>query len=66
MRLVLCDDNRILCEALAVALEARGHEVLAIATESLTGINEVERSGLTRACSTCGSPNPPTVSMPPG
>ena len=43
MRLVLCDDNRILCEALAVALEARGHEVLAIATESLTGIDEVER-----------------------
>jgi DNA-binding NarL/FixJ family response regulator len=43
MRLVLCDDNRILCEALAVALEARGHEVLAIATESLAGIYEVER-----------------------
>ena len=43
MRLVLCDDNRILCEALAVALEARGHQVLATATESTTGIAEVER-----------------------
>jgi two-component system nitrate/nitrite response regulator NarL len=43
MRLVLCDDNRILCEALAVALEARGHEVLAIATESMTGIAEIEK-----------------------
>src|SRR5260370_28547896 len=32
MRLVLCDDNRIFCEALAVALEARGHQALAIAT----------------------------------
>ena len=43
MRLVLCDDNRILCEALAVALEARGHQVLATATESTAGIAEVER-----------------------
>jgi len=32
MRLVLCDDNRIFCEALAVALEARGHRAMAIAT----------------------------------
>lgn len=43
MRLVLCDDNRILCEALAVALEARGHQVLATATDSTAGIAEVER-----------------------
>jgi len=43
MRLVLCDDNRILCEALAVALEARGHQVLAITTESAAGIAEVGR-----------------------
>jgi two-component system, NarL family, nitrate/nitrite response regulator NarL len=43
VRLVLCDDNRILCEALAVALEARGHQVLATATESTAGIAEVER-----------------------
>jgi two-component system nitrate/nitrite response regulator NarL len=43
MRLVLCDDNRILCEALAVVLEARGHQVLATATESTAGIAEVER-----------------------
>jgi two-component system, NarL family, nitrate/nitrite response regulator NarL len=32
MQLVLCDDNRILCEALASILQARGHSVLAIAT----------------------------------
>ena len=32
MRLVLCDDNRILCEALASILEARGHPILAITT----------------------------------
>src|SRR5262245_51930792 len=32
MRLVLCDTNRILCEALAAVLEARGHQVLAITT----------------------------------
>jgi DNA-binding NarL/FixJ family response regulator len=38
MRLVLCDDNRILCEALGVALEARGHQVLAITTTSILGI----------------------------
>lgn len=41
MRLVLCDDNRILCEALGVALGARGHEVLAIATTTALGIAEV-------------------------
>jgi len=32
MRLVICDGNRILCEALAAALEEYGHEVLALAT----------------------------------
>jgi len=30
MRLVFCDDNRLLCEALAAVLEARGHQVVAI------------------------------------
>ena len=43
MRLVLCDDNRILCEALAVALQARGHQILATATTSMLGIAEIER-----------------------
>src|SRR6266700_40708 len=38
MRLVLCDDNRIFCEALAVALEARGHQALAIATTADEGV----------------------------
>ena len=43
MRLVLCDDNRILCDALGVALEARGHSVLATATTTMLGIAEVAR-----------------------
>jgi two-component system, NarL family, nitrate/nitrite response regulator NarL len=34
MRLVFCDDNRLLCEALAAALEARGHQVVAITSGS--------------------------------
>jgi two-component system nitrate/nitrite response regulator NarL len=41
MRLILCDDNRILCEALAVALEGRGHKVLATVTTTLRGIAAV-------------------------
>jgi len=32
MRLVVCDDQRILVESLAVALRARGHDVLAATT----------------------------------
>jgi DNA-binding NarL/FixJ family response regulator len=36
MRLVLCDRNRILCEALAATLQNRGHQVLAVAA-SATG-----------------------------
>jgi two-component system, NarL family, nitrate/nitrite response regulator NarL len=41
MRLVLCDDNRILCEALASILEARGHPILAITTCVAGGIAAV-------------------------
>jgi len=41
MRLVLCDDNRILCEALGVALGGRGHQVLATATTTRQGIAAV-------------------------
>ena len=41
MRLVLCDDNRILCEALAAIYQARGHEVAAIATTVADGIAAV-------------------------
>ena len=37
MRLVLCDKNRILCEALGSALEAQGHQVVAIATTAAEG-----------------------------
>ena len=43
MRLVLCDDNRILCEALASIFESRGHEVLAIATSVSDSIAAVDR-----------------------
>jgi two-component system nitrate/nitrite response regulator NarL len=40
-RLVVCDDHRILVESLAVALEARGHDLLAVTTtqeECLTAV----------------------------
>lgn len=43
MRLLLCDDNRILCDALGVALQARGHQILATATTTRLGIAEVAR-----------------------
>lgn len=43
MRLVLCDSNRILSEALAAAMEARGHEVVAIATTVADGLTAVAR-----------------------
>lgn len=41
MRLVLCDDNRIMCEALAAAMAGWGHQVAAItttATDCLTAL----------------------------
>ena len=41
MRLVLCDDNRIFCEALAVALKARGRQAPAIATTADEGVAAV-------------------------
>lgn len=41
MRLVLCDDNRILCEALAAGLKARGHQVVGIATTAPDGVRAV-------------------------
>lgn len=41
MRLVLCDSNRILGEALAPALTARGHQVAAITTTVAAGIAAV-------------------------
>jgi DNA-binding NarL/FixJ family response regulator len=41
MRLVLCDDNRILGEALGAALTARGHEAVAITTSVAEGISAV-------------------------
>ncbi len=41
MQLVLCDDNRILCEALACILEANGHKVLAIATSAADSVAAV-------------------------
>lgn len=41
MRLVLCDDHEALVEALAVALEARGHQVLAVTTTPTAGVAAV-------------------------
>ena len=45
MRLVLCDDNRMLCEALSSVLEARGHEVLAITTRASESVAAVVAHG---------------------
>lgn len=42
MRLVLCDDNRILCEALAVALKAWRHQVVAITGTAGDGLAAVD------------------------
>lgn len=41
MRLVLCDDNKILCDALGVALARRGHWVVATANSAADGIAAV-------------------------
>lgn len=41
MRLVLCDDNRILCEALGAVLEGHGHQVLAAVTSTAQAIAAV-------------------------
>ena len=41
MRLVLCDGNRILSEALAPALLARGHEIVAITTSPTACVTAV-------------------------
>jgi two-component system, NarL family, nitrate/nitrite response regulator NarL len=41
MQLILCDDNRLLCECLASILQAHGHQVLAIATSVTDGIAAV-------------------------
>jgi two-component system nitrate/nitrite response regulator NarL len=41
VRLVLCDDHRLLAEALATALGAYGHEVVAVATTPEAGYRAV-------------------------
>ncbi|HEX6525500.1 MAG TPA: response regulator transcription factor [Streptosporangiaceae bacterium] len=41
MRLVLCDENRIMSEALASVLQAHGHRVLAIATRASEAVAAV-------------------------
>jgi two-component system, NarL family, nitrate/nitrite response regulator NarL len=41
MLLVFCDENRILSEALAAAMEALGHEVVAITTSPAEGLAAV-------------------------
>jgi len=41
VRLVLCDDHRLLAEALATALRANGHEIVAVATTPEAGYRAV-------------------------
>ena len=41
MRIVLCDDHRLLAEALATALRAHGHEVVAVAVTPELGYQAV-------------------------
>ena len=41
MKLVICDNQRILAEALAAALGARGHQVLAVTTTVTDGLSAV-------------------------
>ena len=55
MRLVICDNQRILAEALAAALGARGHQVLAVTTTVADGVSAVSADPPTSACSSCSS-----------
>ena len=41
VRLVLCDDNRLLVEALAAALKTWGHETVAVTTSAIAGLAAV-------------------------
>ena len=41
MKLVICDDQRILAEALAAALSERGHQILAVTTTAAEGLAAV-------------------------
>lgn len=45
MRLVICDNQRILAEALAAALGARGHQVLAVASTVTDTLSAVSADG---------------------
>jgi two-component system, NarL family, nitrate/nitrite response regulator NarL len=45
VRLVICDSQRILAEALAAALGARGHQVLAVTTTVTDGLSSVSVGG---------------------
>jgi two-component system, NarL family, nitrate/nitrite response regulator NarL len=49
VRLVICDHQRILAEALAAALEAGGHQVLAVTTTPADGMDAV-RAGRPDVC----------------
>jgi two-component system, NarL family, nitrate/nitrite response regulator NarL len=45
MKLVICEYQRILAEALAAALDACGHQVLAVTTTVIGGLDAVDTSG---------------------
>ena len=49
MKLVICDHQRILAEALAAALDACGHQVLAVTTTVADGLSAVS-SGMPDVC----------------
>ena len=63
MRLVFCDENRILSEALATAMEALGHEVVAITTSPEEGLAAPLPSTGTAANSPTNSPHQVTASV---
>ena len=55
MKLVICDNQRMLAEALAAALAARGHQVLAVTTTAADGVDAVNGCRPTSACLSCSS-----------
>lgn len=59
MRLVLCDNNKILCDALRVALGRRGHRVVAIANTTVLGIAAVAENKPAACLLDLRFPDPP-------
>ena len=64
--LVLCDDQQILGDALATALEAKGYDVLAVTTTAAAGVAAVAAHQPEVACLTSTFQMMRMVLMPPG